>query len=240
MANLAAVVFDYYETLARLTPDIRERVFDDLARSVGLDLPPGEAYRHWRELTTKDWELRLGGKQRPALDGAPPPFVSFREIWRQRSGELFRAWRVDVPADLGADAHVAMHAEATVYPEVPSALAALRERYRIAVLSDADRDFLHGSIDRNGLAFETVVSSEEARAYKPHVSLFRDVCARLGVEPSQAAYVGDSPWADIAGARHAGLRAVWINRHGVDWPDDIEPPEATVASLTELGAVLDT
>ncbi len=39
----SAVVFDYYETLVELSNSIRVRFFDDLARRVGADVPPGEA-----------------------------------------------------------------------------------------------------------------------------------------------------------------------------------------------------
>jgi len=81
--NVAAVIFDYYETLAELPGPPRERAFDALARRVGVDLPQGAAYCHWRELTTKDWVLRLGGQQRPPLDGRPAAFVTFRDVWRE-------------------------------------------------------------------------------------------------------------------------------------------------------------
>ena len=238
MADLRVVVFDYYETLAELSPQTRERTFDEIASKVGVELPSGEAYRHWRELTTKDWELRLAGRRRPPLDGVAPPFVAFHEVWSQRSSELFAQWGVDVAGDVGAEAYSGVHAAAAVYPEVPAALDALKTRSRLAVLSDADSSFLTSSLRRNGLSFETVVSSEEMRAYKPHVSLFREVCARLNVDPSEAVYVGDTPWSDIAGARHAGMRAVWINRHDAEWPADIEPPEEVVSSLAELPELL--
>ena len=239
VAELQAVIFDYYGTLAEFAQPRRERVFDDLARRLGIDLPPGEAFRHWRELTTKDWHLRLGGQQRPSLDGTPPPFVAFRDVWLKRMAELFRQWDIDAPAALGADAYADAHAEAAVYPDVPPALEALRERYRLAVLSDADSEFLASSVERNGLAFETVVSSEALRAYKPHVSMFREACGRLGVELADAAYVGDSPWADVEGARHAGMEAVWINRHDAPWPEDIERPPSVVGSLAELPELLE-
>lgn len=237
MANVSAVIFDYYETLADLSVSTRERLFDDLARRVGLDLPPGEPYRHWRELIANDLQVRFGGR-RPPLDGSTAPFYVFREIWLERSRRLFQNWGVDVPAEAGGDAYVGMHAGAVLYPDVPPALAALRGHHRLAVLSDADSDFLASSLERNGLSFEAVVTSEELRAYKPHISLFREVCARLGVEPSATVHVGDSPWADIAGARHAGMRAVWINRHDASWPEDIEPPEEVVTSLKELEDLL--
>ena len=47
VARLQAVIFDYYGTLAEFAQPRRERVFDDLARRLGIDLPPGEAFRHW-------------------------------------------------------------------------------------------------------------------------------------------------------------------------------------------------
>jgi 2-haloalkanoic acid dehalogenase type II len=238
VANLSAVIFDYYETLAELSFAMRERTFDDLARSVGLDLPPGEAFRDWREHTTRDVVTRLGGQTRPPFDGEPWPFVSFRDVWRTRSAELFAYWGVEASADVGVQAYVAAHAGAGLYADVLPAVTALGGRYRLAVLSDADVEFLAGSMERNGLALDLAVASDEVQVYKPHESFFRQVCARLGIEPSRAVYVGDSPWADIAGARNAGLRPIWLNRHRAIWPDDIAPPETEIASLDELPAAL--
>lgn len=232
MPALRAVIFDYYETLVELTMAIRERHFDAVAREAGLELAPGEAFRHWRELTTSDNELRFRGQQ-PPLDGEKPPFVSFGEVWRIRTAELYGEWGV-APPDGDGDAYYRIHASAVAYPEVPPALRKLRQRFELAVLSDADDDFLLANMRRNNLQFGTVVSSEGVRAYKPHSSIFESACERLGVSPGQAVYVGDTPWNDIAGARNAGLRPVWINRHGVAWPDEIAPPDGEIASLAEL------
>jgi 2-haloalkanoic acid dehalogenase type II len=148
-------------------------------------------------------------------------------------------WGVDGPLDLGYRAFRDAHSSAVLYPDVAPALAALRERYHVALLSDADNDFLMASMKRNGLSFEIVVTSEDQRANKPHVSMFREVCSRLGVRSSEAVYVGDSVWSDIEGARHAGMRAVWVNRHGAEWPEEVQPPHGQVSSLEELEAVLD-
>ncbi len=238
MGDLAAVIFDYYGTLAEFTAAQRVAVFDDLARNVGASLVPGEAYHHWRERTTRDTALRLRSYDRPPLDGEMLPFVSFREVWEHRFAELFSVWRVEEEPNVGVEAYATAHACALAYTDVPAALDELRHSYRLAVLSDADRDFLRASLEQNNLTLDLVVASDEVRVYKPHASFFREVCARLGVEPSQAVYVGDSPWADIAGARNAGLRAIWINRHDLPWPEDIEPPETTITTLAELGEAL--
>ncbi len=238
VTDISAVIFDYYETLAQISRATREETFDALARKVSVSLPPGEAYRQWVEFTTKDHEMRFGGHRRSPLEGPTPPFITFLEVWEQRSADLFGHWGVDAPAQVGVDAYMAAHGRAPVYPEVPGALAALHEHYRLAVLSDADAAFIEPSIEHNGLEFELVLTSEDVRAYKPHVSLFHDACGRLGVTPSQAVYVGDTPWQDVEGARNAGMQTVWVNRHGASWPDDIEPPPAVVTSLAELPSVL--
>jgi len=234
VATPTAVIFDFYETLVRLDQLMRERAFDDVARAAGVELPPGEAFRHWREHTTPDALVRFGGNERQGFDGAAPPFVSFRDVWKHRSAELLRHWGNEATPHLAAEAYERAHASAPLYPEVREAIDALRDRYAVAVLSDADTGFLADCIALNDIAFDAVVSSEDVLAYKPHVSMFREACVRLGVVPAQAVYVGDSPWHDIAGARNAGLRAVWLNRHERAWPEDIEPPETTITSLGEL------
>jgi 2-haloalkanoic acid dehalogenase type II len=233
-----AVIFDYYGTLAELTPAQRATALDSIARRVGAGLAPGQAYRDWRGRTTRDTTLQLRADDRPPLDGERLPFTSFRDVWQRRFGELFRAWGVAAGAGVGTEAYVTAHGGALAYADAKPALDDLRRPYPLAVLSDADRDFLQASVERNGFAFDLVVASDELRCYKPHVSVFREVCARLGVEPRDAVYVGDTPWADVAGARNAGLRAVWLNRHARTWPEDIDSPESTITSLVELADAL--
>lgn len=238
-SEFVAVIFDYYETLAELSFSIRARAFDDLARRVGADLAPGEAFRDWRERTAIEGTVATGSQLRPSLDGPTPPFRSFRDNWLERSRRLFQHWGIDMPAKLGVDACADLHAKAAVYRDVPRVLATLRGGYRLGLLADADQDFLETSIRRNDLTFDAIVTSEELRVYKPHISLFREACARLAVDPTQTAYVGDRPWHDIEGARHAGMLAVWMNREDAAWPKDQDPPAAAVTSLDELVNLLD-
>ena len=68
--------------------------------------------------------------------------------------------------------------------------------------------------------------------------MFRSGCERLGVSPVAAAYVGDNPHLDVVGARNAGLTAIWLNRTGADYPEDLQPPDHTITTLAELPALL--
>jgi 2-haloalkanoic acid dehalogenase type II len=105
-----------------------------------------------------------------------------------------------------------------VYREVPQALEALRARVPLVLLSNADAVFLFRTLEHNDVAFDIVVYSEEERVYKPHPRIFQRVLERIGAEPHEVLYVGDSPTEDVVGAGAVGIPTVWVNRTGEDWP----------------------
>jgi FMN phosphatase YigB (HAD superfamily) len=115
---------------------------------------------------------------------------------------------------------------------------ALRGRYRLAILSNADDDFLHACLARNGLQFDVVVSSEVAQALKPDPAIFAHLAGALGLERHQILYVGDSPMPDIVGARRAEVRVAWLNRSGRPLPEDMPEPDLQIGSLCDLLAAL--
>ncbi len=57
--------------------------------------------------------------------------------------------------------------------------------------------------------FDTVLISESEGVRKPELEIFHRALERCGVEPGEALFVGDHPEVDVAGARRAGLVAVW-------------------------------
>lgn len=75
-------------------------------------------------------------------------------------------------------------------------------------------------------------------AYKPSAQAFRLLEEALFVEPSGLWYVGDNPAADIDGARARGLRAVWVNQGGHEYPRGLAPPTAVIEHLDALAAVI--
>ena len=67
--------------------------------------------------------------------------------------------------------------------------------------------------------FETVVASSDYGVRKPHAALFRAAAGRLGLEPRDIWFVGDSLDNDIMGARGVGMTAVWFNPRGDVWTE---------------------
>lgn len=115
-------------------------------------------------------------------------------------------------------------------------LAQLKERgYRMAVISNREKNFQE-EIDELELTpyFEFSLAGGEVNAYKPDPEIFQHACERLGVTAADAAYVGDNYFADIVGARRAGLRPVLYDPRGV-FPD---AGCVTIKSFDELPAAL--
>ena len=52
-------------------------------------------------------------------------------------------------------------------------------------------------------------------------------------------HVGDDAWADVHGARAAGIRSVWMNRGGGLWPTELAPADHEVATLTAVVELID-
>jgi putative hydrolase of the HAD superfamily len=226
--GVRAVAFDYYFTLADPdAPPAREAAVR-CAESLDHD-----ALREaWRDLRTPD----VAG----ALTGKLPAFELYGLRWERQGAELFARLGVAADGTVWRTCREAAHAHAPLYTDVAPALAVLdRAGLASAVVSDADTAWLAASIQRNQLRVDVVLSSQDVGCYKPHESLFRTACSRLGIAPSAAVYVGDSPHFDVVGARNAGLTPIWINRAGVDYPSDLEPPDHTITTLAELPELLD-
>ncbi len=124
------------------------------------------------------------------------------------------------------------------FTEVPAALEEARAHgWRLAVLSNTDRDFLDASLARIGVEFELSVVASEIGSYKPSAGHWDEFLARTGVEPVNHVHVGASLFHDIAPAASLGLRTIWVNRLG----EEAEPqPDAELRSLAGLADTLDS
>lgn len=83
---------------------------------------------------------------------------------------------------------------------------------RVCLVSDADRDDVDALLALHGLALDAVVTSEDARAYKPRPEPFELALATLGCTADEVVHVGDSAACDVAGARALGIVTVHLRR----------------------------
>ncbi len=98
-------------------------------------------------------------------------------------------------------------------------------------------------LDRYALTpyLEHMIFSADAYAWKPHKRVFQLGLDALGLDASEAVYVGDSLYFDVWGAQQAGLRAIWLEQKYRWLPDGIEvTPDATIQHLPELVDIIST
>lgn len=142
------------------------------------------------------------------------------------------------PDHVGGEAFavfIAARNEVDLFPDVRPALERLAVRYTLATFSNGNAD-----LERIGLAplFSVSLNAERVGVAKPHPAAFAAVARELDCQPAAMLYVGDDPLADVAGARGAGLRTAWINRHGAAWPDAHPPADLEIIDLHHLDGLL--
>ena len=121
-----------------------------------------------------------------------------------------------------------------VFGEVRDALSELRERgWKLAILSNSDRDLIEASIESIGVEFELAVVAGEIGSYKPAHKHFEEFFARTGADRAAHVHVAQSHFHDVVPANELGLRSIWINRLG----ETGEPPPS--AELRDLNGVAD-
>jgi 2-haloacid dehalogenase len=203
--------FDCYGTLIDWNRGIRR----ELARVFGADAA-GEKLRRYHELE-------------PEIQQEDPS-LSYGEVMAIALARL----------GASADEHDAL-ARALPgwepFPEVPSALAEVRSRgWRLAVLSNSDRDLIDASVARLGVPFDETVVASEIGSYKPAPRHWEEFFARTGADRARHVHVAASLFHDIAPATALGLRTVWINRLG----ETPEPPaDIELSDLDGLADAID-
>ena len=123
------------------------------------------------------------------------------------------------------------------FPEVREALEDARARdWKLAILSNTDRDYIEASLDRIGVPFELAIVASDIGSYKPGFKHWEEFEAQTGIGRDAHVHVGASLYHDIAPATRLGLRTVWINRLG----EEADPePDVELHTLTGLGEALD-
>ena len=124
------------------------------------------------------------------------------------------------------------------FTEVPASLEEARGRgWKLAILSNTDRDFIDASMEQIGVPFELAIVASEIGSYKPALRHWEEFYARTGADPTAHVHVGASLFHDIAPARELGLPSVWINRLG----EEAKPqPNVELRSLSGLADALDS
>jgi len=115
------------------------------------------------------------------------------------------------------------------FPDSVDALAALRNRFALAVISNIDDDLFSFTHQRLGVRFDWVITAEQVRSYKPSLNNFRFALERIGTR--QVVHVAQSLHHDIAPANQLGISSVWVNRRQGRPGSGATPPAQAVPDI---------
>jgi 2-haloacid dehalogenase len=123
------------------------------------------------------------------------------------------------------------------FPEVPDALAEARERgWKLAILSNTDRDFIEASMKQIGVPFELAIVASEIGSYKPGHAHWLKFDEETGAARDHHVHVAQSHVHDVVPATQLGIKTIWINRRGETGDP---PPTRELPDLSNLADTLD-
>lgn len=117
-----------------------------------------------------------------------------------------------------------------LFPDALPVLATLRARYKVGLLSNGN-----SAPERVGLGdrFDWALFATGLGVAKPDPEIYRRAAGVAGLRPDELVMVGDSAANDVAAAKDAGWRGVWLNRDGDVVPAGVEP-DAVVTTLAQV------
>ena len=221
---IRALLFDLDDTLWPITPVIEraERLLFDWLRE---HVP----------LVTERYTIAAMRARRSELMAANPRFQV--DLWALRHAALHEAFVAcgadTLRIDEAMEVFTTARNQVTLFDDVLVCLPRLAERITLGSLTNGAADLQQIGLDHH---FRVSLAAHEIGRAKPDPAVFHAACEALALPPSQVAYVGDDLRLDVEGAQKAGLRGLWMNRHGAAKPAEhahIEP-DASLASLHEL------
>lgn len=138
-------------------------------------------------------------------------------------------------AEQGVSVFLDARHQVTPYADVRPVLERLAQHYPLVAVTNGNADVM-----RTELAdlFDLALSAADVGAAKPDPAVFRAVCEAHGIRAGDLVHVGDDPIRDVHAARAFGARAIWLNRAGDPWPEDLPRGHHELDSLHDLVALL--
>lgn len=232
---IKAVFFDLDGTIRHNLPSGGE-VFAAQARRLGLAASLEDQLRSMR------WEHYYWANSAELYEDRQQIDQDLSDFWRRYSERRLvamgatRQRAAELAPQINDYMLAAYKPESVVPPDAFHALQVLTVRnLRMAVISNRDKPY-QDELEALGLSkfFTFSLAGGEIDAFKPQPQIFLHACSRLGVQPSESAYVGDNYFADVNGARRAGLTPVLYDPLGI-FPD---PGCLSIKSFDDLMPVL--
>lgn len=231
---IRAIFFDLDDTLVDDTIST-EACAEAVARELASDrgLAPADLAKAYLDAAIAFWEGLEPGAKHSREVGIR------RTMWRAALHSL--GVEDDALAAALAARYDAVRAERVeYYPDAVPVLTRLHGKYRLAIITNGFAETHKARIAplQLGRFFDHVLMAGDLDMVKPDPAIFRHAMSLLNVGPSESVMVGDRYNRDVTGAQAVGMHAIWMNVRAEQLPEGAAPPDAVIAALSELPAVL--
>ncbi len=214
------ISFDLYGSLIDVEMGMRQ-FFKRLLLKKGIPIPADTLVKSWRTIHGR---MLLGG------------FRRYREILYDSLDVALREAKVSYDQEDGRAFAVALGSWRP-YSDATATLPRLQKVSKIAVLANADREFVLRSVGYLGVAANLVLTSEDVHAYKPSGKIFVAALAKMYAPAANCLHVTADPDVDLEPARKLGFKVCLLRR--TPTAREVKPaPEYNVPSLLALAARL--
>lgn len=125
--------------------------------------------------------------------------------------------------------------QVTLFDDVTPVLDKLNKKFQLVSLTNGNASTVKTGVDH---WFDLTLNAATVGKLKSEPDIYWHVQKLTKIDARQMVHIGDDPVNDIAGAKSAGVQAVWLNRQQQKWPLDSCQPDAVIGSLHDLPAVL--
>jgi 2-haloacid dehalogenase len=209
-----ALTFDCYGTLV----DWERGILAGIRAAVGdrLDAPDEEL-------------LEMYARHEAVLEGGD--YLPYREVVADALRGICAERGVEV-SDAEAAAFGDSVGDWPPFPDSVEALARLKERFRLGVITNCDDDLFARTRARLGVEFDWIVTAQQARGYKPRIANFELAFERIDVPRERILHVAQSLFHDHVPAKQLGMTSVWIDRRGDRDGSGATPPASASPDMT--------
>jgi 2-haloalkanoic acid dehalogenase type II len=149
-----------------------------------------------------------------ALETAQPS-LNYRKLLTECYRGLATQWNAAI-TDAEAERFGTSVPDWPAFPDSATALAYLKQHYKLVILSNVDRASFAESNRRLDVAFDAVCTAEDIGSYKPDKRNFdfalKAVKEKLGFAPKDILHTAQSLFHDHQTAKAIGLATNWIDR----------------------------
>ena len=225
--EVKALAFDQYGTIVDMQKGLTEAVTPYLAQK-GWEGRPDSFVTWWRRTHFENSMIDA------LLDRGHTPY---RQIGHRAVSYVMDRCKIIYTQD-EVRWLVAQIETLKPFPDVVAALGKLRGAgYKLAVLSNGDRDMLEAAGPHIGFAFDHVISVQEAGYFKPHWKAYAKACEIVGAEPSSILFVANHAF-DCIGAKAFGMRTAFIDRRKRPFGETPHQPDLILSDFAELAEAL--